>query len=293
MTDVKTFYNAEQQNSTTQLVLNKGSKMNEVLMRIKNNNRPAPPESPYLHLFLLLKQAANNQFGPAMVEPIDGEIIIKLAEPGKRMRKVVRRSNYRMTGKFPSFKCGRMMHWESKYELAAFHILETCSLVKSYAEQPALLRYNDKDRVARLHYPDILVELKNGSSIFIEVKPATASVDLDLAERTDVLERLLKPQGYHYLMILPEQLESMSYLENAKHLLYFSKAHMPESIWELVRRIYTKHTSVQLSTLVLLLEHESARSWIYKMILSGVLACDLSLPLSAQTQVSWSAKGEA
>src|ERR1700677_1489546 len=46
-------------------------------------------------------------------------------EPGQpRSRGVVSRSNARPTGKYPCWKMGRMLHWESENEFNAFRILD-------------------------------------------------------------------------------------------------------------------------------------------------------------------------
>jgi hypothetical protein len=224
--------------------------------------------------------------------PVIGSLTIQLAEDGKRMRKVVRRSNCRMTGKFPSVKNGRMMHWESTYELEAFQILEISPLVTAYGEQPAELKYTGMDGIQHLHYPDILVELTGGINIFIEVKPESAATDQDLADRTTLLTSLLRPMGYRYLMILPEQVESLAYLENAKHLLLYCKSPMPETVWEMVRRIFCNESKIELSSLIQAIGHVNARSWIYRLLISGVISCDLSTPITDQSLISWHHKGE-
>lgn len=260
--------------------------MNEVLLKMRIGNKPVQPESPYLHLLMLIKQISLNSYGLEELALVDSRITINLAKSGTRMRKVVRRSNYRMTGKFPSFKNDRMMHWESKYERDAFHLLETCPLVKSYSEQPALLRYNDEDDVTRLHYPDILVELTSGHLIFIEIKPKTAATDKELAKRTKLLQALLRAKGYYYLMILPEQVDRLAYLNNAKHLLKFGKIPTPETVWEKVRRIFLKVSNIQIAELIQMIGNAHARHWIYRMLITGDLTFDSSISISNRTLVS-------
>lgn len=268
-------------------------KVSELLLRFFQNEQTQQSESPYPHLFLLLERFKSNGQQNCLIEMTSSDIKIEFAEPDKRMREVVRRSNYRMTGKCPSSKNGRMMHWESHYELATFRLLEIYHSVKSYAEQPAIIRYNDADGVTHLHYPDILVVLNCGTKLFIEVKPKNAEADLNLAKRTSYLESKLKPLGYHYLLLLPEQVESLAYLDNAIHLLQHCRPKLPETVVEEVRRFFLKNNSFTIGRLVQLLEHQYARSWIYKMLISGVLSCDLSVPISPQSLVSWSKKGTA
>src|SRR5579859_7695488 len=55
---------------------------------------------------------------PAAVRGVNPILAVQPPPDGKiRARKVVSRSRARGTGKFPSWKMGRMIQWESTYEL--------------------------------------------------------------------------------------------------------------------------------------------------------------------------------
>lgn len=262
--------------------------MNEVLMRLVQRKKTTKEESLNLHLFKQLKQLSSSPEAYQVINPIDGGVAIEMAKLDERMRKVVARFNFRMTGKYPSRKNNRMVQWESHHELATFRILEICSYVKSYREQPARIIFCDEDKVTHIHYPDILVQLKSGLELFLEVKPERATKNNDLMQRTNLLQRLLQPRKYQYLLVFPEQIDSEAYLENAIHLLKYNNCSLPENVIEIVRRIYRDNNYMKLGSLVLSLEHESARSWIYKMLITGDLECDLSKPLNAETIINWS-----
>ena len=60
-----------------------------------------------------------------IIFPKDGKI---------RSRKVVKRSNARNTGKYPSWKMKRMMQWESVHEGNAMRILDATPHVTSFTE---------------------------------------------------------------------------------------------------------------------------------------------------------------
>ena len=132
-----------------------------------------------------------------------------------------------------------------------------------------------------------MVELTNSVNVFVEVKPQSAADDQELAERTALLTCLLQPKGYRYLMILPEQVESYAYLNNAKHLLLYSKIPMPETVWEMVRRKFTSENYIELSSLISVLGHANARSWIYRLLLSGDILSNLSEPITDHTLLHW------
>ena len=74
-----------------------------------------------------------------------------------RARRVVSRSRSRPTGKYPSWKMGRMVEWESHNELNAFRLLDADPDASAFHEQPLSIRYTLCGEV-RLHVPDVLVE---------------------------------------------------------------------------------------------------------------------------------------
>jgi hypothetical protein len=53
-----------------------------------------------------------------------------------RSRRVVTRSRFRPTGKYPSWKMERMLQWESINELNAFRLLDCDPGVTVFSEQP-------------------------------------------------------------------------------------------------------------------------------------------------------------
>ena len=62
-------------------------------------------------------------------------IVINFPKDGKiRSRKVVKRSNARNSGKYPSWKMQRMMQWESVHEGNAMRILDAHPNVISFNE---------------------------------------------------------------------------------------------------------------------------------------------------------------
>ncbi len=70
-------------------------------------------------------------------------------------------------------------------------------------------------------------------------------------------------------MILPEQVDRLAYLDNAKKLLKYGKIAAPETVWEKLRRIFLNVSRIQISELVQIIGNVFARSWIYRMLISG------------------------
>lgn len=214
-------------------------------------------------------------------------IEIRFDVDGKRMRKVVRRSNYRMTGKYPSIKMNRMMQWESTHERNAFEILEACAIVTSYREQPAEIRYLDELNKERLHYPDILVEMRSGSRGFLEIKPERDAYDPEVLRRTALLSKELHAQGYFYYLVTSHQIESEFYLANAQRLAHLSRRTKETPPQEMIRLAFVGSTSLTFKALVEHIDHPHARSWICTLILAGKLEFDQSQLLIDETLIYW------
>ena len=70
------------------------------------------------------------------------KIQINFPKDGKiRSRKVVKRSNARNSGKYPSWKMQRMMQWESVHEGNAMRILDATPNITAFNEQPCEIIY--------------------------------------------------------------------------------------------------------------------------------------------------------
>ena len=214
---------------------------------------------------------------------IRGTISIHFAADDERARKVVRRSNYRMTGKHPSPLNGRMIHWESQYEKEAFQLMEASPFVSAYREQPAIFKYHNGDDVILTHFPDILVTLTNGVQVFVEVKPDRAKSDQQLLDREKLIKQLLVTLGYGYIQIYPNQLEDFQYLKNAQYMLWQTKAPTPYSIKLLVQKFMNKKKKIKLGLLINHLNSLNARSWVFFLIMEGYITCDLSEKLVSST----------
>jgi hypothetical protein len=260
--------------------------MNKVLLQMRQTTPQIESEEGCQSLWDLLAaiNTTRAESTPTLITHHTPILSVDFADEDDRARKVVSRSNYRMTGKFPSPKCGRMIHWESRLELQAFQILEVCPWVKCYREQPALIEFTDADGIARKHFPDIFIEMQNGKRGFLEIKPDRVSLDIELHQRTSLLTSGLSAMGYFYFLVQSAQIESGHFMENALKLLRHARLATPS--WEKVRQACSTGP-LAASELIQRLNHPDARRWIYSLVISGVLACDLSSPLTDETTITW------
>lgn len=119
-----------------------------------------------------------------IIFPKDGKV---------RSRKIVKRSNARNTGKYPSWKMRRMMHWESVHEGNAMRILDATPNVTSFTEQPCEIIY-PFNGVLHSHYPDLMV-IEGKHREFWEVKTESDANSPENAERTEFLIEALPTYG--------------------------------------------------------------------------------------------------
>ena len=204
---------------------------------------------------------------------------------GVRSRKVVTRSRARPTGKYPSWKAGRMLQWESPHELNAFRILDADPHVRTFREQPCVIRYTLAGE-SRIHYPDVLVE--SGSRLELwEIKPAAEAVKPDVAERTRVLAEGLPALGYAYRLQTAEDLAREPRLCNALALLKFGRVPVPALARERLRRMTEAAGGVFRGAVVSGSLGPGMRAAACRLALEGVLSFDRERPLVSDSRLIW------
>jgi hypothetical protein len=208
---------------------------------------------------------------------------IEFPEPGQlRIRKVVKRSNARSTGKYPSWKMGRMLQWESRNELNAFLLLDSDPDVTSFNEQPCKITY-DLDGVSRAHYPDILVQ-RYGRKELWEVKPDSKAEEPEFARRTALMIKSLPTWGYTYRVVLANDLAAQPRQRNAYFLLGFGWRSVKDGEREFIRRAINQRGSLLWADACGGEFGPKGREILCSLILRGALAIDMNLSISASTR---------
>jgi hypothetical protein len=208
---------------------------------------------------------------------------ILFPEPGQmRSRKVVSRSNARSTGKYPSWKMGRMMHWESINELNAFRLLDCDPNVTSYCEQPCRIVYV-LDGVERIHYPDILVTTTAGKQLW-EVKPRSNASEPEVLARANFLSCALPRWGFEYQTVFGEDLARQPRLSNANLLLSLGKREINDCEREGVRRTLAEQGELLWSEAASGNYGVKGREILLSLVLRGVLTIDMDSPISSATE---------
>lgn len=166
----------------------------------------------------------------------DGILDIKFVAAGQRSRKIISRSNTRPTGRFPSQRMNRMIHWDSPHELNAYRLLDSNPSVLAFAEQPCVINYRLGDKDFR-HYPDSLVKTTT-TNVLWEVKTAADASRPEVIARTQLMTEYLPAYGYEYAVVLAEDLAREPRLGNVRLLLKYGRALLSFEQKEYARRLF-------------------------------------------------------
>jgi hypothetical protein len=199
-----------------------------------------------------------------------------------RSRRVVTRSRFRPTGKYPSWKMERMLQWESINELNAFRLLDCNPKVTVFTEQPCEIVYLDGAEVKH-HYPDIYLEIGGRRELW-EVKSASEASRREVSTRTDLLCRGLQRYGFTYRVILDQELAQQPRLDNAKILLRFGRHAASDCEREYLRLAVESKSHLSWAEICHGALGSRGREILCRLVLEGVLSFDLDSPLGPGTQ---------
>lgn len=208
-----------------------------------------------------------------------------------RARVVVTRSTGRRTGKHPSWKLGRLVHYGSDPERHAFILLNAYAAVRWYQEQPATIYYV-LDGVQHRHYPDILVDFDTRLE-FWEVKPAAKASDVFVRARTELMRAELPRFGFGYRLALAEDLKQPGRLEAAQLLADFGRGAVTPMQREHARRLFGGSSSISWGDVRCGMLPPLTREVVARLTLEGDLACDWSIPITDATEFRWVGRHES
>lgn len=214
-------------------------------------------------------------------QPSDQIISILYPKDGKlRARKVISRSKARPTGKYPSWKMGRMMHWESPHELNAFRLLDAMPAVISFHEQPLVIRFilDGKDH---FHFPDVLVNFGSFQELW-EIKPAGEAAAPDVVARTLLLQRELPQKGFTYRVVTGEDLAKEPRLGTILTLLRHGRRPISLMEREQVRLLFNRTHEISWGAAFEKLAPSGFRV-LARLFLEGHVTCNIGNPLTAAT----------
>jgi hypothetical protein len=208
-----------------------------------------------------------------VIIPKDGEL---------RARRVVSRSRARATGKYPSWKMGRMMEWESQHELNAFRLLDVDPTATAFHEKPFTIRFSFDGRLC-LRYPALLIERRHCREVW-DVRPQAKLMEPSVAAENSFLRSELPTLGFEYHVVDAEQLARQPRLSNALTLLKYGRSPVTDVSREHVRRIFRATRAIVWQSATSGDLGQEGREILCRLALEGVLLFDIEkelLPASA------------
>lgn len=202
------------------------------------------------------------------------------------VRKISNRGGVKKNiGKFPSFKAGRNIWWESLLERDYIYLLEFDPDVEKYEEQPIRVRYSLEGKV-RCYTPDFLVERKGGRRVIVEVKSkekvSSEAFRLFFLTVSPVIHKL----GYEFVVVTDKMIRVQPLLENVKILWGYSRVPLFSRHQVLCRKFLRENNGASIADLARSLSEKSVTlPVIYSLIYRGVLSVDLNLPISPSSIV--------
>lgn len=205
-----------------------------------------------------------------------------------RSRRIVTRSRARPTGKYPSWKMGRMIQWESQNELNAYRLLDATPAVQRFQEQPLMLRYVMEGE-CHIHYPDVYVEAAGGSRELWEIKPMAQARLPEFAARTRLLEASLPELGFSYRMVLAEDLAKQPRLNTVLELLKHGRVPVSVDNRERVRQLLNRAQALTWKHAEEGSLGPNGRETLARLALEGFLDVDMEQPFTRCTCFSMAA----
>lgn len=199
----------------------------------------------------------------------------------QRSRKVISRSNYGHVYKFPSIKCGRIMHLEYGNEYKLANIYEFDHSVVYFQEQPFAVEYTDEEGIIRICYPDFLVYLDNGVMMVVEVKQDSDAAKEEVKRKFNHERIAVEQHGYELAVVTKSEIESGQRLLNSLKLKPYRRDSVSAILREKVLDALSKREKTGRSLL------GQVRGLTYELLLAlqahGHVYSDLSLPLTVDS----------
>jgi len=229
---------------------------------------------------------------------IDGRIYkvldLSVGSIGGPVRKVVKRSNARVTHEYPGRKYalpGELVPCDSLLEVQSRELADCDPQITRYHAQPSVIKvtYRSDSEVKSLkHVPDFLDFLGERKE-FVEIKYKKEAEEPEIAVRTALLTSALPTYGYTYRLMTECDIQMPpARLANAQYLLRHSRGTVIEVVdYERVRLAFTHRTPITFADIKAELLGSHGHGLVCQMIIEGTLAIERGAPITDRTRIEW------
>ena len=198
-----------------------------------------------------------------------------------RVRKIVKRSNSYSTGKYPSWKMGRMVQWKSPRLLAAFRLLDATPAVKSYQEEAMRIDYCYQGQ-EKTFYPDLLVQINDRQELW-SIKPEKLANLPDEIALAQFLKQELYRHGLNYRVVIAESLIEEPLQSNITKLIEFGRNPLSDIDREQVRQLLTRCDAIDWEMISSGLLGPNGRQVVCRLALEGIMRFNIKEIWSGST----------
>lgn len=193
-------------------------------------------------------------------------------------RQVVTHTGGIVRGKFPSVKAGRMVAFESLLERDALYLCDFSKSITDIREQPFTLTFTDGARVRR-YTPDFALTLEDGSTLVLEVKPASKLAQPELARSFKLIHSEMWAASHRFRILTDDVIRHEPRLGNLKMLHRYLVPPLPEPILHLLHRSCPNKTLKEWG------QHLGSLSYALTAIAHSLLTFDWGQELCLRTPV--------
>lgn len=162
------------------------------------------------------------------------------------------------TGKFPSQKMNRMIHFESGLEKDFIYMLEFDPRVSSYEEQPVEFRSSESGKVKK-YTPDFGAWI-SGEYWIYECKPTKFLTSKDNPEKFAFGERECSARGWFYQVVTDDLIRKGHKLRNVKYLTSYSRFEVSPVITGKIFSLLMNHKTLRVVDIINLLSSHPANT---------------------------------
>lgn len=218
---------------------------------------------------------------------IETSRIVLLRDDQDRARQVIHRSNHGHPYKFPSLKCGRIMHLDHGYERDRAIIHEFDPAVIYFREQPFTILYDDESGGGRRIYPDFAVYGHDGRVVIEEVKPAKIAEEEEVKNRFNLERMILEHHGYHFQVVTEAEIQGPQ-LQNSLKLRSYRRIIVNHQLKDKVQKCLRGSGASARELLALIPELTSEQ--LLALLAQGYITTEMSIPISIDSHykvVEW------
>lgn len=196
------------------------------------------------------------------------------------IRKVITRRSNHFRAYVPSRKNPRPTPCESILEAEFVRLLELSPLVARFTVQPIKLELQVGDEIQR-YFPDVHIDLADGSDLWCEVKPEARLAVARVAARMSAAHASFARDGSKFVVVTDRWLHQEPRRSNVAGLMYHRRDPIPPiEVKAVERQLHVAGPKVLAD-----LEELLGKDLAWRLLGAGIVGLDLEKVIQPQSQI--------